>query len=191
MKKIVFIIPLLLLLISCKGKIDLEKIAFDSKIDEKFRNYEKEVTNESGFKSYTSTELNDLKFGEIDFNTYKVKNGYPYGENQIWILVDDYDNNTFSGIELILNNEKGSELFNYINKKYGKADSREDSNSKAYFWNAKNIWVFLKQKHEFNMKHEVYTQTTFSFIKKGIRVENSKDEKVFTILDYFNLTYPK
>ncbi|MFK7000683.1 hypothetical protein [Flavobacterium oreochromis] len=193
MKKNILWIPLILMILSCSNRNDLEKIKFNStiKIENTLSNYEKTTTSEYGFKSYTSVELDNLKFGDVSLNSFKVKDGYPYGENQIWVLVSEYSKNIFLGVELNLNNEKGTELLNYLKKIYGAPDIRKDPNSNAYFWDSKEAWIILKQKEEFNKKNQSYTQTTFSFLKKGIRVENSEDKNVFTILDTFNLTYPK
>ena len=198
MKKNVIII-ISVIIISCKGQTDLELLKFDEKLSEKTtvtQESNKAVDGIYGFMSFETSKLNDYRFGDVTFTEYQVPNAYSYAKSNIYFYVENYESKKYLGFSLYLaKNDEGDKLIDYLKQKYGAPESRNTMNEdeSAFFWDLKsdNKWVFLTKKIEKTKNNSNFNFTNLVIVKQGTRVENSKDKDVFTILERFNLTYPK
>ncbi len=199
MKTSVFCLLALVLLTSCQPKINLEELKFFENISVVFSTFEQgEFTKENdyiyGIKAYsTRKNLEKFSFGKVKLESFKLANGYPHSANSLFIYVDDYNSNKYLGCCIRLIGEKGDLLKDYFVKTLGEPEKRESGLGTALFWHdkKKNQWVFLNRNEERNRKDEKYVECNFVVVPVGLRVENSKDENVFTILESFSLTHPK
>ena len=183
---------------SCNSQTDLDELKFDSNvlgIVKDIKDIEKTRETDYGLLSYETEELQNFKFGDVSFSKYCVPDGYAYGSNSLDIHVDSYDSNNFLGITLnITNKEEVQKLLNYLKKKYGNPENRDTGgNGFAFLWQSDQSkqWIFFFQKEENTRKNNIYLSTRVVVLKQGTRVENAADSKVFTILESFNLSYPK
>ena len=198
MKKTIYILILLTTMVSCNSQIDLEKLNYDENVLVKLKD-SKEIQKDQdaiyGLLSYKTDELEGFKFGEVSFSKYSMENGYDADYNDLQLYVDDYKTNKFLGFTIeLVNQEECKKLTDYLKKKYGNPELHESSYSpEAYVWNNENLNQLILINHE---NRETRDGKKFLFlrctiIKKGVRVENSSDSNVFTILDSFNLAHPK
>ena len=184
--------------LSCNSQTDLEVIKSDNNISTLVKNIptsEKRLDELYGLMSYQTEDLQNFKFGEINFSKFKIPNGYAYGTNDLYLHVDNYTSNLFLGFTLnIVKEDESKKLLDYLKKAYGKPEVRETGgNGTSLFWNVTKSkqWIFLTQTKERTRKHDVYLSTKVIVVKQGTRIENSKDTKIFTILDNFSMSYPK
>jgi hypothetical protein len=187
-----------ILIPSCNSQTDLENLVNDediSKIIKDFKQIEEVTEPNYGLLSYETKDIQNFKFGNITFSNYSVKDGYDYGSNSINICVENYESKKYLGSILnIVKEDEAKKLLAYLEKKHGNSEKRETGgNGIALFWEVKqsNQWIFLLQDTEHTREHIPYLSTKVIFVKQGVRIENSKDSNVFSILDNFNLAYPK
>lgn len=184
-----------LAIVSCNGQTDLETLKFDEKVPEKMVKGEKETEASYGLLSYRQADIQNYKLGSAAFSAYTVPNGYDYSNNNLAVFVNTYQNNNYLGFVLNLAKEdEGKKTIDYLTKTYGSPEKRQtDKTGLAYFWDAasKNKWIFVTQTQESTRENAKYTNTKLVVVKKGTKVDNSSDAGVFSILDSFNLAYPK
>ncbi len=183
---------------SCNSQTDLETLKYDDDISNivlNLKKSEKRLDDNNGLKSYQTENLKIFKFGDIALSNYSIPNGYSYGTNNLYINVDNYDSNKYLGITLNISKEEdGKKILSYLKKNYDNPENRDTGgNGISLFWNdiKHNQWIFVFQNKENTRKSNIYLATRITIIKQGIRIENSSDPKVFTILDNFNMSYPK
>lgn len=184
-----------LAIVSCNGQTDLETLKFDEKVPENMVKGEKETEASYGLLSYRQADIQNYKLGSATFSAYTVPNGYDYSNNNLAVFVNTYQNNNYLGFVLNLAKEdEGKKTIDYLTKTYGSPEKRQtDKTGLAYFWDAasKNKWIFVTQTQESTRENAKYTSTKLVVVKKGTKVDNSSDAGVFSILDSFNLAYPK
>lgn len=193
-----FVLIMILTITSCNSQTDLEKLKIDSDISDLIKSIptsEKRLDEQYGLMSYRIEELQNFKLGENTFSKFKIPNGYAYGTSDLYLHVDNYNTNKLLGFTLnIVKEEEAKKTLNYLKKKYGNPEVRDTGgNGISLFWNIKESkqWIFLTQNKERTRKHDIYVSTKVLFVKEGTRIENSKDSKIFTILDNFSMAYPK
>jgi hypothetical protein len=198
MKQLILLIIISLMVTSCNSQTDLETLKFNEQIPEtikKINGIEEDTDPIYGLKSFTTDELQNFKFGDSFFTKYSVPKGYAYSKNYIHIHVDNFDENKYLGFSLnIANDEQGIALLKYLKKKFGKPEERDtEGNGIALFWQVEQPkqWIFLKQYKEITRDDKTYLNTTVTIVKQGVRVENTTDPKLFTILQSFSLSNPK
>lgn len=194
MKNVILLFSFLAI-VSCNGQTDLEAFKFDVKVPENIVKGAKETEANYGLLSYSQPALQNYKIGSLPFSMYTVPKGYDYSNNNLAVFVDTYQNNNYLGFILnLVKEDEGKKLIDYLTKTYGNPEKRlTDKNGLAYFWNSstKNKWMFLTQTQELTRDNGKYTNTKLIVVKKGTRVDNTSDINVFSILDSFNLAYPK
>ncbi len=198
MKNLLFLIIIITVISSCTSQTDLETLKFDKEIPEIIKtinDLEKDTDAIYGLKSFSTDELQNFRFGDSFFSKDSVPNGYAYSKNYIYIHVDNFNENKYLGFSLNLVNENETiALLKYIKKKFGNPEERDTGgNGIALFWQVEKPkqWIFLKQYKESNREDKTYLNTTITIVKQGIRVENTTDPKLFTILESFTLSNPK
>lgn len=198
MKKLTTLFMTSLMIVSCNSQvIDLETLKFDEQISESIKKInEIEQGPDPGYalKSYGTDKIENFKFGDFLFSNFSVPNGYAYSKNNIYIHVDNFNENKYLGFSAtIVKDEESIALINYLKKKFGEPEERDTNNGIAFFWQVKQPlqWVFLKQYKENNRDDKKYLHTDITVIKQGVRVENTTNTEVFTILQHFTLSNPK
>lgn len=192
MKK-VLILLFICTFISCNSQTDLETLKFDKPIPEdikKIKDVEKDDNGTYGLKSYRTTELDHFKFGDISFSKYAVPNGYDDAYSDIYVHVDNFEQNNYLGFSIYITNDReGTDLLNYLKKKLGKAEERVTGlkNGIAFVWELKESkqWVLLEQNTENTRDHKKYLRTRITIVKQGTKMLNSKNPEWLTILENF------
>ncbi len=193
MKKIFILFFICTTFISCNSQTDLETIKFDKPVTEeikKIKDAEKDDNGNYGLKSYKTTSLDNFKFGEVSFSKYNVPNGYDDAYSEIYIHVDNFEQNNYLGFSISLaNDQQGTALLNYLKKKFGKGEERSTGleNGIALIWELKESkqWVLLEQNTENTRDHKKYLTTEVTIVKEGIRMLNSKNPEWLTVLENF------
>jgi hypothetical protein len=186
-----------ILITSCNVSTDIETLEYDTNISDFIASnkyLKKDIDAIYGLLSYRTDELQNFRFGDVNFSKYKVLKGYNADYNDLHIYVDNYKNNNFIGLTIeIAKEEEGKKLFDYLRKKYGEPESRESQNGLACVWhnNKLNQWILINQEKRETRDNKSFLYTKCTIVKKEVRVENSNDPKVFTILDLFSLAHPK
>ncbi|PAM92668.1 hypothetical protein B4N84_21270 [Flavobacterium sp. IR1] len=200
MKKTFFLLTLSLLIISCTTtSIDLETLKFDKPIPEEIKgikDIQKDDNGAYGLLSYKTESLQNFKFGDVSFSKYNVPNGYDDAYNEIYVHVDNFNQNKYLGFTISITNDNESKaLLNYLKKKLGKGEERVTGlkNGIALVWEVKesNQWVLLVQNTANARDNKKYLETELTIVKQGTRVQNSKDLKWLTILESFKGTHSK
>jgi hypothetical protein len=198
MKKIILIVMASLIITSCNSQTDLETLKTQQDISEvikEIKNMEKTTDADYGLATYDTEDLQNFKFGDISLSKYSMPDGYSYSVNSLSIHVDEFGSNKFLGVTInIVKKDEAEKMLLYLTEKYGTPNNRETAgNGKALFWNVSKSkkWIFFTTQKDYTRKNSTYTSTKIMIIEEGIRVGNSKDNKTFTILDSFNLSFPK
>jgi hypothetical protein len=202
MKKVFILLFICTTFISCNSQTDLEPLKFGTPIPENIKNIknikdvEKDDNGTYGLKSYRSTELDNFKFGEVSFSKYAVPNGYDDAYSDIYIHVDNFEQNNYLGFSIsIANDQEGTALLNYLKKKLGKAEERVNAleNGIALVWERKDSkqWILLEQNTENTRDRKKYLTTEITVVKQGTRVLNSKNPEVLTVLGSFTGAHSK
>lgn len=199
MKNLLFLIIIITVISSCTSQTDLETLKFDTTISndiKKIKNVNEDSDALYGLLSYRTNELQNFKFGEVNFSKYAVPNGYDDAYNEIYIHVDNFNQNNYLGFSISITNDKeGEDLLNYLKKKFGKPEQRTTGleNGIALVWEVKEPkqWILLVQNNGNTRDHKKYLQTDVTIVKQGVRVENTTNTKWFTILESFNVAHSK
>ncbi|TWP29896.1 hypothetical protein ETU09_02630 [Apibacter muscae] len=197
MKKLLSLLFCIFLMVSCQSQIDLEGLTPGEDISTLAKNLKETREDREpnyGLLGYRTENLDQYKFGEVSFSKYELPDGNVADYSDSYLFVDNFKKNRYLGFRLLLVNEKeGNQLLDYLRKQYGEPEVHEGSGKdKAYVWYVKDQWILFNQKYgRKNQKGENFTSTYCMFVKQGTRVENSTDPKVFTILESFNMAYPK
>jgi hypothetical protein len=193
MKKVFILLFMCTTFISCNSQTDLETLKFDKPIPEdikKIKDVEKDDNGTYGLKSYRTIELDHFKFGEISFSKYAVPNGYDDAYSEIYVHVDNFEQNNYLGFSISLaNDQEGTALLNYLKKKLGKAEERTNGLDKGitFVWELKESkqWVLLEQNTKNTRDRKKYVRTEVTIVKQGTRMLNSKNPEWLTILENF------
>lgn len=192
MNKLIGIILLCCFAASCTSQSDLEALKFDediSKIIKDHSDLKKRADPVYGFKAYSTNKLDGFKIGSVKISTYEVPKGNASDHSSLWIYVDDYDANKILGYEYSSANEKESEkVVAELKSKY--KDYKTNTNKihgDFYFWDLpeSNKWIFVDQSDNIN-----HIQTTFTVVKRGLRVGNSTDPSVFSLYEKYKMMQP-
>lgn len=147
-----------------------------------------------GIYTFKTDKLEGFKIGDIDLSTYKYPNGPVADFNRIQVYVDDRTSQQYLGFRYTtVKQDEIKELVNYLKKKYPKFEQRKDSTGEVYFWDIEslNAWLFYYPSVSVDSNGKDFLNSNFLYVKKGTRVENSQDTSYNTILDNFNMMYPK
>ena len=202
MKQLFLLFISSLIFTSCNSQTDLETLKSKESILDITKNteeIEKDRDAIYGLKSYRTEELQNFKFGDVSFTKYIMPNGYNADYNDLYIHVDNYEENNPIGFTLeLVKEEEGEKLFLYLKEKYGNPEIRQPregyKNKKGegnYIWDNGNLnyWILLSQTPRLKRDHSTFIYSTCVLIKKGTRVENSTDDKVFTVLESFKMSH--
>lgn len=201
MKKSILLLTVVLILTSCNSQTNLEVLKYDEPFLEIIKNT-KELGKDQdviyGLKSYRTDNLKDFKFGDVSFSKYVMPNAYNADYNDLYIHVDNYENNNFIGFTAeLVNKEEGEKLFLYLKQKYGNPEFRQpregykyQKGEGNYIWDNNNLdyWILLSQTPRLKKDGSKFIYSRCVIIKKGTRVENSSDKKVFTVLESFKMS---
>lgn len=192
MKKYLLLL-FLFAIFSCHGRTDLESLDFYQKIPDVSIDSEREEEVVYGLLSYKQIDVQNYRMGTVLFSVYSIPEGYDYSSNNLSLFVDSYEKNNYIGFELNLVKENEAEmLIDFLTKTYGKPEIRTTNNTDiGYYWDAsaKDKWLFLTQTKEFARNDKQYTNTKLVVVKNGTSVGGG--QSTFSILDSFNLSYPK
>lgn len=199
MKKLHILVLLCTTFISCNSQTDLQALKFDAPIPEQIKKIKEIEKDENGsylLPSYRTNALDNFKFGDVSFSKYTVPNGYDDAYNEIYVHVDNFNQNKYLGFTISITNDNESKaLLNYLKKKLGKGEERGTGlkNGIALVWEVKesNQWVLLVQNSANTRDSKKYLETELTIVKQGTRVQNSKDLKWLTILESFKGTHSK
>ncbi|MBC8987025.1 hypothetical protein H9X96_14725 [Pedobacter sp. N36a] len=89
--------------------------------------------------------------------------------------------------------EETKSIINYLKKTYPKYEERAtQGNGESFFWDLTtlNAWIFVYQGISKDKHAKQFLSTDFIDVKRGTRMENSKDNKVITIKEYDKMMYP-
>lgn len=192
MKKTIYILLFCCLASSCTSQTNLESLKFNGDISKTILDHgelKKNLAGAYGLKAYFSKKLDAFKIGSISPSTYEFPGGTIADCNNIWIYVDDYKTNRFLGYTFSSANEKDTEkLLEYLKSKYKGVKSKSDKlHGDVYFWDIPETdrWIFVNQS-----KRKNYFQTTFTVVKRGLRIENASSVSINTIYDDYKMIYP-
>ncbi|TWP31045.1 hypothetical protein ETU08_03290 [Apibacter muscae] len=197
MKKLLSFLFCIFLMVSCQSQIDLEGLTPGEDISTLAKNLKETREDREpnyGLLGYRTENLDQYKFGEVSFSKYELPEGHLLDYSRSYLFVDNFKKNRYLGFRLTLVNEKeGNQLLDYLRKQYGEPEVHEASNNgQAYVWYVKDQWILFSQDHiSIDKKGNPFLTTNLIVVKQGTRVVNSTDPKVFTILESFNMAYPK
>lgn len=201
MKKLLLLFTASLMITSCNSQTDLEILKCNESILEIIKNT-KEIEKDHdiiyGLKSYRTDNLQNFRFGNVSFSKYVMPNAFNADYNDLYLHVDNYENNNFIGFTIeLVNKEEGEKLFLYLKQKYGNPEFRQpregykyQKGEGNYIWDSNNLdyWILLSQTPRLKKDHSNFIYSRCVLIKKGTRVENSTDSTVFTVLDSFKMS---
>ncbi|WP_461534253.1 hypothetical protein [Sinomicrobium sp.] len=191
----------MLVMASCKSQIDIEKLQYGESVVEVLKNVDKKEKDrevQNGVLSYRTEELNHFKYGEVVFSDFVAPDGYASDYSYADFYVDSYESNQYLGITLeIAKEEEGTQLVNYLKKQNGDPEVlylEEDMDKnfgRVYVWqDDKNDQVILLEQRSNETKDSgKYIRTRCVIAQKDLRVENSTDLNVFTLLEQFKMPY--
>jgi len=192
MNKLIGIILIGCLVVSCSSRTDLEALKFDediSKVIEGHKEFRKNLVGSHGLKGYSSTKLDGFKIGSAKISSYEVPNGNVSDHSDLWIYIDNYNAKKFLGYRYSsADEEESKKILDYLKSKYkGYKTNINKVHGDFYFWDlpASNKWIFVDQYDSVN-----HIQTNFTIVKRGLRVENSSNKCVFSIYDVYKMMYP-
>ncbi|MBC6112943.1 hypothetical protein ACFOG5_11565 [Pedobacter fastidiosus] len=192
MLKLISVTFFLSIATSCNSQTDLESLSFDqdiSKVIENHKEFRKNTGGSNGLKAYSSSDLDGFKIGSAQISTYELPKGNASDHSDLWIFIDNYNSKKFLGYSYSSANEDESKkVLNYLKSKYKRFVTNTDkTHGDFYFWDLPelNKWIFVDQANSIN-----HIQTTFTVVKRGLRVENSTNKSVFTIYDVYKMMNP-
>ncbi|MFC5873178.1 hypothetical protein [Chryseobacterium arachidis] len=196
MVKYLFLSFSFLVVVSCNAQTDLETFKVDEIVSENIiEKSAKETEPIYGLLSYRLEDIQNYRLGSVGLSAYSISNGYNYSNNNLALIVNNYQENKYLGFILnLVKEEDGKGVTDFLIKTYGKPENRQaDKNSLASFWDvsSESKWIFLLQTQEPSQDGKKYKNVKVFVVKKGTRVDNSTDSTVFSILESFNLAYPK
>lgn len=147
-----------------------------------------------GIYSYETDQLDGFRLGDVNLSTYKYPKSAAADYNNIEVYVDNRTAKQYLGFRYTtVKQEEIKQLIEYFKRKYPTYAERKDSGGEAYFWDLSslNAWLFYYPSISIDGNGEKFLNSNFLFVKKGTRMENSQDTTYNTILDNFNMMYPK
>ncbi|RNL69207.1 hypothetical protein ED312_22690 [Sinomicrobium pectinilyticum] len=190
-----------LIMSSCTSQIDIEKLQYGENVVEVLKKVEDKKRDrdvQHGVLCYRTEELDHFKYGDVTFSKYTVEDGYSSDYSYIDVYVDSYESNKYLGVTLQIANEKEAVRFiNYLEKTKGEPEvlySEEDINEnfgKVYVWqdDIKDQVILLEQRSNIIKNDNRYIETRCVIAQKDVRVENSTNPDVFTLLEQFKMSY--
>ncbi|MCX2433390.1 hypothetical protein [Pedobacter sp. GR22-10] len=186
-------------IISCKSQTntDLLSLKFGvnlSSIIQKDKELKKGQDPNLGLLSYTTNKLDNYTIGSVKLLTYAFPNGNLADYNNLTLFITDKIKNNYLGFKYnSVNQEETKSILDYLKKTYPdyiQSDKKESGES--YFWEIStlNAWIFSYQSISIDKNNNNFFSTDFILVKKGTRMENSKDPKVITIKEYYKMMYP-
>ncbi|SDH50260.1 hypothetical protein SAMN05421827_12722 [Pedobacter terrae] len=192
MNKLIGIILIGCLVVSCSSKADLEALKLDediSKVIEGHKELRKNLAGSYGLKGYSSTKLDGFKIGSVKISSYEVPKGNVSDHSDLWIYIDNYNAKKLLGYKYSSADEEESEkILDYLKSKYkGYKTNINKVHGDFYFWDLPeaNKWIFVDQYDCVN-----HIQTNFTIVKRGLRIEDSTSKSVNTIYDDYKMGYP-
>lgn len=192
MNKLITLVLFCCIATSCRSQTDLEALKFDediSKIVKDHPDFKKMADPQYGFKAYHTRELDGFKIGNAKISTFEVPKGNVSDHTSLWIYVDDYDANKILGYDFsCANEEESKKIISYLKSTYkGFKTNTNKIHGDFYFWDVPeaNKWIFVSQSDYVN-----HIQTTFTVVKRGLRVANSTSPSVFSLYDMYKLMQP-
>lgn len=147
-----------------------------------------------GIYSYETDKLEGFRLGDINLSTYKYPKSAAADYNNIEVYVTDRKSQQYLGFRYnTVEQEEIKQLIEYFKKKYPTYEQRKDSNGDGYFWDIGPLdaWLFYYPSTSVDGNGKKFLNSNFLFVKKGTRMGNSQDTSYNTILDNFNMMYPK
>ncbi|OWK69743.1 hypothetical protein CBW18_15480 [Pedobacter sp. AJM] len=186
-------------IISCRSqtKTDLLPLKFDANLSsfiQKDKELKKGQDPNLGLLSYTTNKLDNYAIGSVKLLTYAFPNGNLADYNNLTLFITDKIKNNYLGFKYnSVNQEETKSILDYLKKTYPdyiQSDKKESGES--YFWEIStlNAWIFSYQSISIDKNNNNFFSTDFILVKKGTRMENSKDPKVITIKEYYKMMYP-
>ncbi len=213
-KCLIFIISYLFT-VSCNSQIDIEKIEFDTDLKtiiDQINKVKREADVITAIPSYETSNLDNLKFGDVKLSAYQVKEGYISDYNNVYFLVDNYTSNKYKGVTLeLVSQEEGEELLQYLYKKYGKpklkyieTDTDKNQGSKYFWMNEKlNKLIYLERSLRSKKDGRKFWNTSCIIAVKGLQLklddENDPelvkkmlkaDPNIFMLSEHFKRKFP-
>ncbi|WP_293888714.1 MULTISPECIES: hypothetical protein [unclassified Sphingobacterium] len=80
-----------------------------------------------------------------------------------------------------------------LKKNYPEFEQRKDSAGDVYLWDLKslNAWLFYYPNHSVDSNGKDFLNSNFLYVKKGTRLDDSKDSSIPTIWQQIDGLYPK
>lgn len=184
-------------MVSCDSqKNDLLSIPFDQPVTELIHTNKLQGTQDVnyGVYSYQTDQLDKFRIGNINLKTYAYPNSAAADYNNLQMYVDNRKSQRYLGFRYTtVKQDEITALLEQLKKQYPEFERRKDSPGDAYFWDLKslNAWLFYYPSFSRDKNDKNFLHSNFLFVKKGTRVENSKDTSVFTIWQLMELQYPK
>lgn len=197
--KYFFLILLGMTVLSCKSqtKTDLLALKFDESISgivQADPQLKKDQDPNLGLNAFRTNQPGNYNIGDIKLSTYSFPTGYPADYNQLYLFVEDKDEANYLGFKYnTVHQEETKAIISYLKKTYPKYEERAtQGNGESFFWDLPtlNAWVFIDQGISKDKNAKQFLSTNFIYVKRGTRMENSKDSKVITIKEYDKMMYP-
>lgn len=179
-----------------QNRNDLLAMKFNQSISELINTQKLEKSQDViyGIYSYETDKLEAFKLGDVNLSTYKYPKSAAADYSNIDVYVDNRKSQQYLGFRYnTVRPEEIKQLIEYFKKKYPVFEQRKDSNGDAYFWDIAPLdaWLFYYPSTSVDSNGKGFLNSDFLFVKKGTRMENSQDKSYNTILDNFNMMYPK
>lgn len=147
-----------------------------------------------GIYTYKTDQLDGFKIADIDLSTYKYPNGRVADFNRIQIYVDSRTSKKYLGFRYTtVRQDEIQELIASLKKNYPEFEQRKDSAGDVYLWDLKslNAWLFYYPNHSVDGNGKDFLNSNFLYVKKGTRLDDSKDSSIPTIWQQIDGLYPK
>lgn len=185
-------------LISCQSRVDLLEIKFGENISrtinsERFRKgLDRNVS--TGIWASTTEQPEGFQIGDVNLSAYRFPDGaladYSYAD----LLIEDETDPGYLGFEYTSVNEKeGQKLLGYLKKSFPKFEYRPGEGQDVYFWDIpkKDAWMFMTQGIRSKRKNGNMMETRLMYVRRGVRQDNTRDPKEFTVWQHFDYVNKK
>lgn len=197
MKILIIMLLSLVGVTSChfQHKNDVMALPFNQGISEMITTQQLEESQDIiyGIYTYETSELDGFRIGDINLSTYTYPESAAADYNNIKIYADSRTSPQYLGFRYTtVKQDEIAQLLDYLKTNYPEFEQRKDAGGEAYFWDitALDAWLFYYPSTSVARNEKEFLHSNFLFVKKGTRMENSRDTSYNTILDNFNMMYP-
>ena len=197
--KFFYLLMMGMVILSCKSPTttDLLSLKFDSDISGlvlRDKTLKKDYDPNLGITSFSTNKIDGYAIGNVTLNTYSYPNANLADHSNLSLLVSAKNKSNFLGfIYSSVNQDETKAIIEYLKKTYPTyQQSDTKGNGESFFWDIPKLngWIFTYQGISKDKDNNSFFNTNFILVKRGIRMENSADTKVQTILDYYKMMYP-